>query len=143
VLAQQLRAAGMKVDLQPMDWANVAQRRVSQSPPEQGGWNIFFTSGSGYAYSNPYLDGSMATSGTKGWYGWPSDEKNEQLRAQWMAAETPEQRKAIAAQIQDNGWTVVPHLHFGQWIQPAAHRKNLTGWLHVPGLLPFWNVEKI
>jgi peptide/nickel transport system substrate-binding protein len=142
VLAQQLRGAGMKVDLQPMDWANVVQRRANQSPPEQGGWNIFFTSGSGYAYSNPYLDGSMATSGSKGWFGWPSDEKNEQLRALWMAAETVGQRQAIAAQIQDNAWNVVPHLHFGQWIQPAVHRRNVTGWLHVPGLIPFWNVEK-
>ena len=142
VLAQQLRSAGMKVDLQPMDFANVAQRRASQVPPEQGGWNIFFTSGSGYAYSNPYLDGSMSTNGTKGWFGWPSDEKNEQLRAQWIAADTLEQRKAIAAQIQDNGWNIVPHLHFGQWIQPVAHRKNVTGWQHVPGLIPFWNVEK-
>jgi len=142
VMAQQLRAAGMKVDLQPMDWANVVQRRASQSPPDQGGWNIFFTSASGLANSTPYMMSHLATVGKKGWFGWPTDEKNEQLRAQWMSAETLEQRKAIALQIQDNAWTIVPLLHFGQWIQPAAHRKNVTGWLHDPGLLVFWNVQK-
>jgi peptide/nickel transport system substrate-binding protein len=142
VMAEQLRGAGMKVDLQPMDWAGVVARRVSQAPSDQGGWDIFFTSGAGPSYSDPYTDVSMATNGTKGWFGWPSDEKNEQLRAAWVAAETLEQRKAIAAQIQDNAWNIVPHLHFGQWQQPTAHRKNVTGWLHVPDLIPFWNVEK-
>ena len=142
VLAQQLRAAGIKVDIHPMDWANVVQRRSSQAPPEQGGWNIFFTSTGGLANSNPYMLSHLATIGTKGWFGWANDEKNEQLRSQWLAADTLEQRKAIAAQIQDNAWNVVPHLYYGQWVQPAAHRKNVTGWLHEPELLPFWNVEK-
>jgi peptide/nickel transport system substrate-binding protein len=64
------------------------------------------------------------------------------LRAQWLAAETLDQRKAIAAQIQDNAWNIVPHLYFGQWIQPTAHRKTVTGWLHEPEMIPFWNVEK-
>jgi peptide/nickel transport system substrate-binding protein len=131
VLAQQLRGAGINVDLQPMDWANVVQRRSGQMPPEQGGWNIFFTSSGGLANSNPYMIGGMATIGIKGWFGWPADEKNEQLRAQWLAAETVEQRRAIATQIQDNAWNIVPHLYFGQWQQPTAHRKNVTGWLHV------------
>ena len=59
-----------------------------------------------------------------------------------MAADTVEERKAIARQIQENAWNIVHLMHYGQWIQPAAHRKNVTGWLHVPGLLVFWNVEK-
>jgi peptide/nickel transport system substrate-binding protein len=142
VFAQQLRAAGMKVDLQPMDWANVVQRRASQNPPEQGGWNIFYTSAGGLSNSNPYMMAHLSTIGTKGWFGWPTDEKNEQLRSRWMLAETVEERKAIAREIQENAWNIVPLMHFGQWIQPTAHRKNVTGWLHVPEIIPFWNVEK-
>jgi peptide/nickel transport system substrate-binding protein len=142
VMAQQLRGAGMNVDLQPMDFTTVAQRRASQAPPEQGGWNIFFTSTGGFANSNPYMQAQMATNGTESWFGWPSDASNEQLRAQWMAAETPDQRKAIAAQIQENAWNVVPHLLFGQWQQVTAHRSRVTGWLHVPAMIAFWNVEK-
>ena len=143
VLAQQLRAAGIKVDLHPMDWANVVQRRSVQAPPEQGGWNIFFTSTGGLNNGNPYMLSHLATIGTKGWFGWADDAKNEQLRADWLAADTLEQRKAIAAQIQDNAWNIVPHLYFGQWTQPTAHRRNVTGWLHEPELLTFWNVEKV
>jgi peptide/nickel transport system substrate-binding protein len=142
VAAQALRSIGMTVDVQPMDWANVVQRRASQNPPNQGGWNIFFTSSGGLSNSNPFMMSQMATTGPKAWFGWPSDAKNEQLRAKWMAAETMEERKAIAAEIQDNAWSVVPHLYFGQWIQPTAHRKNVTGWLHIPELIAFWNLEK-
>jgi len=142
VLAQQLRSAGVNVDLQPMDWANVVQRRASQNPPDAGGWNIFFTAWGGLGNSNPYMIPAMATTGTKGWFGWAEDAKNEELRAAWMTAETPESRKVIAAKIQENAWNIVPHLYFGQWTQPVAHRRNVTGWLHVPELIPFWNVEK-
>jgi peptide/nickel transport system substrate-binding protein len=142
VFAQQLRGAGMNVDLQPMDWANVVERRASQNPPDHGGWNIFFTSADGPSNSTPYTMMQLATVGRKGWFGWPSDEKNEELRAKWLAADTEEERKAIAAQIQENAWNIVPSMHFGQWIQPTAHRKNVTGWLHEGGLLVFWNVQK-
>jgi peptide/nickel transport system substrate-binding protein len=142
VLAQQMREAGYNVQLLPMDWANVVQRRASKSPPDQGGWNIFFTSSGGLSMSNPYMIGGMATIGERGWFGWPTDEKNEQLRDQWMRAETPEQRKAIAIKIQENAWNIVPHMYFGQWVQPTAHRRNVTGWLHVPETIPFWNLVK-
>jgi peptide/nickel transport system substrate-binding protein len=142
VLAQQMREAGYIVQLAPMDWANVVQRRSSKAPPDQGGWNIFFTSSGGLSMSNPYMIGGMATIGEKGWFGWPTDEKNEQLRDQWLKADTPEQRKAIAAQIQENAWNIVPHMYFGQWVQPTAHRRNVTGWIHVPETIPFWNLVK-
>src|SRR5712675_3411511 len=43
VVAQQLRDAGFKVDLQATDWQTVVARRTNQKPPKEGGWNIFFT----------------------------------------------------------------------------------------------------
>ena len=92
--------------------------------------------------SNPYMSKGKGTNGLDGWFGWPTDAKNEQLRAQWLAADTEEERKKIAWAIQDNIWTVVPKLFFGQWRQPVAYRKNVTGWLHVPEIIPFWNVAK-
>ncbi len=49
-----------------------------------------------------------------------------------MKAETLEERRAIAREIQENAWNIVPHMYFGQWQQPTAHRKNVTGWIHVP-----------
>ena len=142
VMAQQMRAAGYNVQLQPMDWANVVQRRSNKSPPDQGGWNIFFTSAGGLAMANPYMVGGMATTGDKGWFGWPTDAKNEELRTLWLNAATIEERKVISRQIQENAWNFVPHMHYGQWRQPAAHRKNVTGWLKVPEAIPMWNVSK-
>jgi peptide/nickel transport system substrate-binding protein len=142
VLAQQMRGAGMNVDLQAMDFTTVSQRRASQNPPERGGWNVFFTTTGGFANSNPYMQAQMATSGKESWFGWPTDARNEELRMQWMAAETLDERKVIAAQIQENAWNVVPHLLFGQWKQVTAHRRNVTGWLHIPALVAFWNVQK-
>jgi peptide/nickel transport system substrate-binding protein len=143
VLAQAMRDAGFNINMQPMDWANVIQRRANMAPPEQGGWNIFFTSSGGLSQSNPYMVTNMATNGQKAWFGWPSDEKNEQLRAAWLKAEGMEDRKRIATEIQQNAWDIVPHLYFGQWVQPMAHRKNVRGWLPVPEVIPFWNVEKV
>jgi peptide/nickel transport system substrate-binding protein len=142
VMAQEMRQAGYNVQLVPMDWANVVQRRSSKTAPQQGGWNIFFTSGDGMSMSNPYMVGGMATTGDKGWFGWPTDAKNEELRTQWFAAETDDERKRIAAEIQAQAWDIVPHMYFGQWVQPVAYRKSTNGWVHVPGVIPFWNVTK-
>jgi peptide/nickel transport system substrate-binding protein len=142
VLSEAMRQAGFNVSTQPMDWANVVQRRASKAPPDQGGWNIFFTSSGGLSQSNPYMVTNMATTGDKAWFGWPSDELNEQLRVKWIKAESDAERKTIAAEIQQHAWDIVPHLYFGQWKQPVAHRKNVQGWLPVPEVIPFWNLTK-
>jgi peptide/nickel transport system substrate-binding protein len=142
VFAQQLREAGFTVQLEPMDWSSVVQRRTNKGPVDKGGWNIFITSGGGPSYSNPFIDIGMAANGEKGWFGWPTNALHEELRAKWVDAETMEERKAIARQIQDNAWNFVPHLYYGQWTQPTVHRKNVTGWVHVPEIIPFWNVQK-
>src|ERR1700761_5496646 len=43
VAAQLLRQAGFAVNVQAMDWQSVVSRRGSQKPPQEGGWNLFFT----------------------------------------------------------------------------------------------------
>jgi peptide/nickel transport system substrate-binding protein len=142
VLAQQMRQAGINVQVEAMDWSNVVQRRSSKAPPDQGGWNIFITWSGGAAVGNPILLAAHAATGDKAWFGWPSDEKHEQLRNQWAAAESLEERKAIARQIQENAWNFVPQIYYGQWIQPAAMRSNLKGMIPVPEIIPWWNVER-
>ena len=89
VLAQQMRSAGMKVDLQPMDWANVVQRRASQNPPDQGGWNIFFTSAERPRQQQPLHDGCnwRPTAGRAGSAGRPTRRTSSCARS-WIAAET-------------------------------------------------------
>ena len=53
VLAQNMKKAGINVDLQSMDWASLAARRLKKDPPAQGGWNIFLTWGGYYDASTP------------------------------------------------------------------------------------------
>jgi len=142
ILAKELRSAGFNVNLVPMDWSNVVQRRSVKSPPDQGGWNIFITSGGGTATAHPINLAAHAATGDKGWFGWPENALHEQLREKWAQAETLAERQAIARQIQDNAWGYVHHLYYGQWIQPAAHRANIRNLLPVPEVIPWWNVEK-
>ncbi|MGL5736193.1 MAG: ABC transporter substrate-binding protein [Beijerinckiaceae bacterium] len=143
LIAQWMREAGFKVSLQASDWGGVVTRRAVKSAPEagQGGWNVFFTSASVNAFGNPVGLSGHAANGEKGWFGWPSDEKHEQLRDKWAAAATDAERKAVAREIQENAWNFVPHAYYGQWTQPAALRK-LSGMIGMPELVPFWNVKK-
>jgi peptide/nickel transport system substrate-binding protein len=139
---QWLRAAGVNVELVSSDWGGVVARRAVRNPPDQGGWNIFFTSASGNAYSNPVSLAGHSSTGANAWFGWPTDERNEQLRDAWAAAATLDERKAVARQMQENAWNYVPHVHYGQWVQPSAMRANLRGLIGMPELVPFWNVER-
>jgi ABC-type transport system substrate-binding protein len=38
--AQVLRQGGLNLDVQPMDWATLVQRRAKQDPPAAGGWDL-------------------------------------------------------------------------------------------------------
>lgn len=142
ILAQELRAVGFNIQMVPMDWSGVVQRRAVKAPPSQGGWNIFITSADGLSSSNPIWAAAHAATGERGWFGWPSNEKHEQLRNAWVAAPDLESRQKIARELQANAWDFVPHVYYGQWITPVAHRKNVTGWIPTPGCVPFWNVRK-
>ncbi len=58
VVAQQLRDAGFKVDLQATDWQTVVTRRASQKSPKEGGWNMFFTNWVAADVSDPIVNAS-------------------------------------------------------------------------------------
>jgi peptide/nickel transport system substrate-binding protein len=139
---QWLRAAGVNAEVVSSDWGGVVARRAVRTPPEQGGWNIFFTSASGNAFSNPVSLAAHSSTGANAWFGWPSDERNEQLRDAWSQAATAEQRLAVARQMQENAWNKVIQVNYGQWVQPSAMRTNLRGLIAMPELVPFWNVER-
>jgi peptide/nickel transport system substrate-binding protein len=128
LLAQELRGIGMNIQVAPMDWSGVVQRRAVQAPPDQGGWNIFITSAGGPAVGNPIALAGHAATGPRGWFGWPEDARHEEIRNRWAMAATPEERRAVAREMQENAWNFVPHLYFGQWTQPVAYRST-RGWL--------------
>lgn len=142
VIADVLKKLGLNVDLQSMDWGTVVTRRASKEPIDKGGWNIFPTAWVGADLLDPVLNLALKTNGAGAWFGWPSDEKLEALRGQWLKATTLDERKKLAAAIQERAFEVVPYLPTGQWKPMTAYRKNVKGIIQAPAYL-MWNVEKV
>ena len=136
-----LKKLGLNVDLQAMDWGTLVTRRASKEPIDKGGYNIFATGWVGADLLDPVLNLPLKSSGASAWFGWPNDEKLEALRGQWLKATTLDERKKLAAAIQQRAFEVVPYLPTGQWLPKTAYRKNLKGLLQAPAYL-MWNVEK-
>ncbi|UCH49027.1 MAG: ABC transporter substrate-binding protein, partial [Betaproteobacteria bacterium] len=77
----------------------------------------------------------------RGWFGWPTDAKTEQLRDAYARAQSAKKKAQIVEALQTRLFEVVPYVNYGQWFQPMAWRANLSGVLVSP--VPFfWNIEK-
>jgi peptide/nickel transport system substrate-binding protein len=137
-----LQKIGVKAQLATSDWGGVVTRRAVMEPDDKGGWDVFITWGSAYAFSNPIALNALAMNGKQGWYGWPSDPDYEKLRMQWATATDDATRNAIAQKLAVLGWNDVPEVILGQWVSPSAMRKNVSGFIGVPEIIPFWNVTK-
>ena len=122
-----LRKLGMTVDLQVLDWGTVVQRRTSKAPPDQRGWNIFFTYLQGPNEFSPAAHLGIRANGDKAWFGWPDDPKLEALRQDWFAATDLANQKRICRAIQDEAWRFVPFVPLGQYFLPTAYRRDLQG----------------
>jgi peptide/nickel transport system substrate-binding protein len=139
--ADMLQKVGMNVDVQVTDWGSVVQRRASRKPPAEGGWSVFFTSFGGIDQFTPAGHLGLRGNGTDGWFGWPTDPKLEALRAAWFAAPDLAVQKVIGAQIQAEAFNSVPYLPLGEYFQPTAHARTITGLLKSMPL--FWNVARV
>jgi peptide/nickel transport system substrate-binding protein len=143
VAAQLLRQAGFKVDLQATDWQTVVSRRASQKPVSEGGWNMFFTNWVAADVMNPLVNFSVGGRGKNGgWFGWAEDAKIEKLKDQFARSSSPEEQKKLAAEIQQEAYDQVIYIPLGQYLQPSAWRKSITGVLDGPATPIFWNIEK-
>jgi peptide/nickel transport system substrate-binding protein len=132
---------GLTVDFQVMDWGSMLTRRANQNPPAQGGWNAFNTQWGGLTVSNPGSSYPLRGVGRKGWFGWPTDERLEELREAWFDAPDLAAQKAIAAQIQMRAFETVPYIPLGQDFQPTAFRSDIKD--IVQAAIPlFWGVRR-
>jgi len=141
VAAQLLRQAGFKVDLQAMDWNTVVSRRAKKEPPAQGGWNMFLTAWVAPDIWNPLTNPAIGALGEKSWFGWPSDETIEKLRDQFARETDDAKKKAIAESIQARAFEVATHAPLGEFANPLAARKNISGFVIGPGNI-YWNIKK-
>src|SRR5690606_5574425 len=141
VAAQLLRLAGFKVDLQSMDWNTLVSRRAKKDPPTQGGWHIFATAWVSPDIWNPLTNAAVGAGGDKAWFGWANSPEIEKLRDQF-ARETDEgKKKSLAQEIQKMAFEYGTHAPLGEYVQPAAVRKGVTGLVTAPGNL-YWNIKK-
>lgn len=141
VLAALLRQAGFKVDLQSMDWQTLVSRRVKKDPANQGGWNIFTTGFFSVDMMNPINMAPLTGNGTKGWFGWGTSDKLEQLKSAFVAEMDPAKRKQIATEIQDLTLSTALFVPLGEYLPYTAIRRNITGLVKSP-VNVFWGISK-
>ena len=143
VLVQAMREAGINVDAQSMDWGAVVSRRAKKEPPAQGGWNIFVTTSGGVGSANPVLHTWIGAACDKGLFGWPCNAEIEKLRNSFAFAQTEEERKRIAKDLQTLAMEQVVYLPFGQWNTPLAYRADkIDGIVPNTGLAVLWGITK-
>ena len=141
VAAQLLRQAGFKVDLQSMDWNTLVGRRAKKDLPSAGGWNIFATAWVSPDIWNPLTNAAIGAAGDKSWFGWPTDDGIEKLRDQFAREVDATKRKGMAEAIQARAFEVGTHAPVGEYINPAALKKGVTGMVIGPGNF-YWNIKK-
>jgi peptide/nickel transport system substrate-binding protein len=125
--ADQLRRAGMNVDLQEMDFGTFLRRRNNQGPPDKGGWNVFCTlMDRSFPNTHPYGNPMIRADGLAGFDGWPTSQRIEALRAAWLDAASLDEQKRICTELQMQLWQDVPYVPMGEYWQATAHRKDLV-----------------
>lgn len=142
VSADMFRRLGVNIDFQSMDWGTVVQRRAQQTPIEAGGWSAFCTNWGGLDHLNPAGHLMLRGQGRQGFIGWPESQRLESLREAWFDAPDLAAQQRIAADMQRQMFEDVPYIPLGQFFQPLAHRRNLTGVMQPGGIPVFWNVRR-
>jgi peptide/nickel transport system substrate-binding protein len=138
----QLRRAGMNVDLQEMEWGTALRRWQNQAAPDKGGWNVLFTlMDRSLPNTNPYGNPWIRADGLKAFGGWPTSPRIEALRAQWLDAGNIDEQRRICAELQMQLWEDVPYIPMGEYWQSTAYRKDLLDVL--PGCFAvFWGIRR-
>lgn len=141
VAAAAFRAIGLNIDQQSVDWGTVVERRNSREPLDKGGWSMFPAGFPAAESVDPLLSTSVRGNGGKAWYGWPTDEKLEQLRETWLDTTDPVEQKKICEQMQARALDQVTLIPVGQYLPAAAWGKTIS--TPLKGLCPiFWGVSK-
>ncbi len=141
VTAQLLRDMGFDVEVQAMDWSTLTSRRAEKKPVEDGGWNVFHTYSTGADVQSPIANIGISGGGVeRAWFGWPTSAKMEELRDSFARETDAAKKKELAEAIQLEAFANTPYVNYGQWFQPVAWRKGVTGVLVSP--VPFfWNID--
>ena len=140
VMADLGRRIGLNIDYLSLDWGTVVQRWNSKAPADKGGYHIFGVYFGGLDCANPAAHLLMRGNGQAAFAGWPSSPRVEALRDRFIASASEGEQKALAREMQAAALDDVTYLPLGQYFQPCAYRRDLTGML--TGLPLFTNVRR-
>src|SRR5207237_10534098 len=115
VMAENLKAAGFKVDMQVVDWATLIQRRKDPAL-----WDIYITSSA--MLPEPTLTPPQLGEGAPGW--WSSPAKEAALAA-FNAESDPKKRGALWGSVQQVVFTEVPYIKVGNFNSLTARSAKL------------------
>ena len=141
VMVDKLRAIGVKVDLQAADWSTISIRRNRKDPPDKGGWHIFVTGHGGWDATTPVSNFWFGSGCERANAGWACDPVLQKMIGDWGREPDRSKRRAMITDMQKRAYESVPYVPTGQFVQPIAFRKNVTGVL-VAGMPVYWNIDK-
>jgi peptide/nickel transport system substrate-binding protein len=128
VMAENLKAAGYKVDMQVVDWSTLIQRRNDPAL-----WDIYITHSA--VLPEPTLTPPQLGDGAPGW--WSTPAKDAALAA-FNAESDPKKRAALWSNVQTVVFTEVPYIRVGDFNNLTARSAKLDGYVAMPWPF-FWN----
>jgi peptide/nickel transport system substrate-binding protein len=138
VASDTLSKIGFNTDLQSMEWGSVVQRRASREPPDKGGWNIFYTWLGGFGNISPAPNIAIRGNGLGAWFGWPTNDKLEELYSAWFEAPDQAEQQKICDAMQVAFWQNPTYAPLGMYDQPTAFHTYMRdvpdGWPQFYGL---------
>ena len=130
IMAEQLKRAGFKAELNVVDWATLVQRRSDSKV-----WDIYITHSG--QFPEPMLSPPQLGDGAPGW--WSSPAKQAALSALNQEA-NPAKRGALWGKVQQVVYDEVPYINVGKFASLSARSPSLEG--YTPNTYPFfWNTS--
>ncbi len=83
----------------------------------------------------------LRANGTSAWFGWPESGEIERGVEGWFGAANQAEAQVIARAIQEAAFRDVPYYPLGQFRQPYAFRRDITGMVRGP-IPVLWNVAR-
>lgn len=132
VIKEQLEQVGMTIDLQVFDWATVKEVRADPSA-----YNAFIT---GFSINTDPTQFIFWDSKNE-WDGWTNNPEIDRLLDEIRAASSQEEAKAVYETLQEEHWTSVPAIKFGDKNTLVAMSNDVKGFQNINGMI-LWNVTK-
>ncbi|MGE0315838.1 MAG: ABC transporter substrate-binding protein [Lautropia sp.] len=130
IMAEQLKRAGFKAELNVVEWATLLQRRADPKL-----WDIYITHSG--LFPEPMLSPPQLGDGAPGW--WTSPAKTQALAALNQEPD-PAKRGALWAKVQQVVYDEVPYIQVGKFASLSARSPALEG--YTPHTYPFfWNTS--